>query len=96
MDPESIKSNLETDPLIKLRDQYDDYVTFISISPERTSKEAQEALNKIPWEKFVIEENNPIIKRFKVSTYPYYILLDPTGYVVAAPALGPMPNGDLP
>jgi hypothetical protein len=93
MDPSSLKSTLETDPLLKLHQQYKEDVTFITICPERMSEDAKNALAKLPWEIYITEETNPVFKNFKVETYPAYVLIDETGFIVAAPALSPMPNG---
>jgi thioredoxin-related protein len=40
-----------------------------------------------------VESTNPIWKNYKVDAFPTYVLIDPNGYIVQAPALGPMPNG---
>ncbi len=93
MDPAGSKSTIEIDPLIKLYQTYKEDIRFITIYPEREDEKSKEVLVKIPWEKFAIEENASIIKTFKVETYPYYVLIDEMGYIVAAPALTPMPSG---
>jgi peroxiredoxin len=93
MDPTSQKSSIEVDPLIKLYQTYKEDVKFITVTPTRTDEKSTEILEKIPWEKFVIDENASLLKSYKVQTFPYYILIDELGYVVAAPALTPMPSG---
>ena len=93
MDPGGLKSTLETEPLIKLYNQYKEDITFITIAPERFTDDAKNALSKLPWEVFVTEESNPVFFNFKVATYPSYVLVDETGFIVSAPALSPMPNG---
>lgn len=93
MDPTGLKSTLEIDPLIKLQNLYKEDITFITIAPERNSDEAKNVLAKLPWEVFSTDETNPVFKNFKIETYPSYILIDETGFIVAAPALTPMPNG---
>jgi hypothetical protein len=93
MDPNGLKSTLEIDPLIKLQNQYKDDITFITICPNNASEEGKNALAKIPWEVFSCEEGNPVFNNFKVASYPTYVLIDETGFIVAAPALTPMPNG---
>jgi hypothetical protein len=93
MDPGGLKSTLEIEPLIKLYNQYKEDITFITIAPERFTDDAKNALTKLPWEVFVVEESNPVFFNFKVVTYPSYVLVDETGFIVAAPALSPMPNG---
>jgi len=92
MDPESTTSTMQIEPLRKLYDQYQEDVTFITIYPEQ-SEEIRKVMSGTPWEHFELEESHPIFSKMKVSTYPYYILIDEIGYVVAAPALTPLPNG---
>ena len=93
-DPTSQKSIIQTDPLIKLYEQYNKDVTFITICPDKSRDSvAKSQLDKIPWGKFILDEKSPVFKLYKVSTFPCYILIDEMGYVVAAPALTPMPNG---
>ena len=53
----------------------------------------KEYIESIPWEKCKAEETNPIWKNYKIETFPSYVLIDSFGYVVGAPALGPMPDG---
>lgn len=94
-DPSSVKSTIELEPLLKLYDTYKEEVTFITIYPAKMYKEddVKEYINTIPWMKFAIDETNPIWKNYKIDTYPSYVLIDGYGYVVGAPALGPMPDG---
>ena len=49
--------------------------------------------NEYPWTVVSSKESNSIFKNYNVVSYPYYVLIDPFGYVIQAPALGPMPNG---
>jgi len=93
-DPSSQKSNIQLYPLIKLYEQYKNDVTFITISPDRELDSlAKSQLDKIPWETFKLDEKSPVFKLYKATTFPYYVLIDEMGFVVAAPALTPMPNG---
>ena len=93
MDPLGQKSAIEIDPLVKLYQTYKDDIRFITVYPSREDEKSKEVLAKIPWEKFAIDENASILKAYKVETFPYYVLLDEIGHVVAAPALTPMPSG---
>jgi hypothetical protein len=94
-DPSSQKSTQELEPLKKLFETYKEDVTFITIYPDK--KYETEALDKyiqtIPWNTCKTSDSNPIWKNYKVATYPMYVLLDGYGYIVAAPALTPLPDG---
>jgi|GEM_PF-432041 len=94
-DPSSQKSTQELELLKKLHDTYKEDVTFITVYPEKAYEaETQEKFIKsIPWATCKTAESNPIWKNYKVATYPMYVLLDGYGYVVAAPALTPLPDG---
>jgi hypothetical protein len=93
MDPLGQKSAIELDPLVKLYQTYKEDIRFITVYPSREDEKSKEVLAKIPWEKFDVDENASILKAYKVQTFPYYVLLDEIGHVVAAPALTPMPSG---
>ncbi len=93
-DPTGLKSTIELEPLIQLHSKYQYDVTFITVYPNKPLDEtAKQHLAKLPWEKFSADEGASIFNNYKVETYPYYVLIDETGYVVASPALTPMPNG---
>lgn len=93
-DPTGPKSTIEIEPLVQLHSKYQYDVTFITVYPNKPLDEtAKLHLAKIPWEKFSVDEGSSILQNYKVETYPYYVLIDETGYIVASPALTPMPNG---
>lgn len=94
-DPSSQKSTIELEPMLKMHETYKNDVNFVTIYPQEKYTETQikTYLETIPWDKCAIESSNPIWKNYKIETYPSYVLIDGFGYVVAAPALGPMPDG---
>lgn len=94
-DPSSSKSKLELDPLKKLYETYKEDIQFITVYPNKEYKpeDLNNYLDVIPWEKFQVDDANAVWKNFKIETFPSYVLIDGYGYVVGAPALGPMPNG---
>ena len=57
------------------------------------SKKQEAMLKKIPWKKFEAAPEDNIFKNYKISSFPSYVLVDAYGYIVAAPALKPTPNG---
>jgi hypothetical protein len=56
-------------------------------------KTMQASVDAIPWNKIAVESTNVMWKNYKIATFPQYVLIDGFGYVVSAPALGPLPNG---
>lgn len=94
-DPSSIKNTMELEPLIKMYDTYKKDITFITIYPDKEydSTVLKKYIDVIPWESYKVSSVNSIWKNYKIETYPSYVLIDAFGYVVAAPALGPMPDG---
>jgi hypothetical protein len=71
-------------------------VNFLMVIKKDAKSDQQviDALQKsVPWESVVVNENHAMLKNYQVINTPYYVLLDPIGYIVAAPALGPTPNG---
>lgn len=94
-DPASQKNYIELEPLKKMYETYKEDVVFITIYPDKVYDSIiyKEYIESIPWEKCKAEETNPIWKNYKIETFPSYVLIDSFGYVVGAPALGPMPDG---
>lgn len=95
LDPSMLESEREVDVLVPLYAKYKDYINIITVyRKQKDYTPKQEVLLKqIPWDKFEVEADNPILRNYAVFSYPYYVLLDHTGHVVAAPALRPSPNG---
>lgn len=79
-----------------LRDKYGADIEFVSICMDEDSSALQKFLNQhetFNWKFYHIGEQRELIKRFKVKSVPSYFLIDQEGYLVAAPALSPSPNG---
>ncbi len=94
-DPTSQKNTIELEPLKKLHNTYNQDVRFVTIITSKTAdnQEAKSIIAQIPWEICIVSEENAIWTNYKVATKPSYVLLDALGYVVSAPALGPLPDG---
>ena len=94
-DPSMLKSTLDVEALKKLYTEYKGDVEFISIYPNKsyTEDEITNYVLGIPWNTFKLDLTNPIWADYNAVAFPYYVLLDRYGYVVAAPARGPMPDG---
>jgi hypothetical protein len=95
-DPSSQKSKVELAPLIKLYENYKNEVNFVSLYPRKpySEKDSVAFISSIPWEKIALPVNTDIMHLYKATTFPSYVLIDAAGYVVEAPALGPMPAGN--
>lgn len=94
-DPSMLKSTLELEALIKLYNEYKGDIEFISIYPNKTysDENLKSFIETIPWKTFNVDANNPLWTDYNAVAFPYYVLLDGYGYVVSAPARGPLPDG---
>lgn len=95
VDPDNTDGMKEITLLKDLHAKYGEYVQFITIYKDQKYKDekAVNELEELPWSVYKIGSSNSIWKNYQVASYPHYVLLDPTGYVVASPALKPTPNG---
>jgi len=85
--------------MVPLYQKYNKYIEFLTILVDRSGKVANNTSDfikehQISWDFSVIDNNNDIINKMNVSSFPYYILMDATGYVVGAPASTPRPNNE--
>ncbi|WP_139230246.1 TlpA family protein disulfide reductase [Lishizhenia tianjinensis] len=69
------------------------FTTFI-VNNSNQSVEKLKKKYDIQWEIVEIKKDDDIIHDFQIQTFPQYVLIDIHGYIVAAPALGPKPNGE--
>lgn len=95
IDPASAQNRKD---LILLRDlyaKYNDHVDFISVykNSDELESEFLTELNEATWGTYGLNESNSIWKNYQVINFPHYVLIDPTGHIVASPALAPTPNG---
>jgi len=93
-DPSSEKSTIELPILTKLYDKYKEYVTFVSICKESAINEKSlSIIEQLKWETAIVADHQTTLwDKYKVGTFPYYVLIDPYSYIVQAPALGPQPD----
>lgn len=85
--------------LPRLYNKYGQYVHFLTIlvvdgdtSKVNTARFKEQ--HQITWDFAKVKKGSALLKKLNVVTYPYYILMDATAHVVAAPALTPRPNGE--
>lgn len=90
--PETLK---QIELLKPIYQRYLNNVQFLMvIRTENTDENTLATLQQsVPWESVATDPKNEIFQRYQVINMPHYVLLDPIGYVVSAPALGPLPNG---
>jgi hypothetical protein len=95
-DPSSLENQTELQLLFPLQQKYIDGVQFVTLYKKKANYTEQEKkiLASIKWKTFEINEDDPILKDYKIETFPSYVLIDAYGYVVSSPALGPRPNGE--
>ena len=74
-------------------ERYKDNFSFVMVYKDKPEIDASKLKNELPWKVIPAKESSSIFKNYNVVNYPYYILIDPFGYVISAPALGPVPNG---
>lgn len=93
--PESENNDKEIPLLIEEYEKYKDYVTFVSLykKDKELSPKAQATIDSIEWEVYGMSESNSIWKKYQIEAFSQYTLIDAAGYIVASPALGPLPNG---
>lgn len=86
--------------LHELHKKYGEHIQFLTIltvdkgSPLLQNPQKFKQKHRIDWDFAVVDQSDQILKQLNVVNYPYYILMDASTHVVAAPALSPRPNGE--
>lgn len=95
VDPTSLENTKQMNLLKPIYERYKDIIHFVMVYKDKPENpvDAEKLKNEYPWKVIPTQESNSIFKNYNVVNYPYYVLIDPYGYVVGAPALGPVPNG---
>lgn len=81
--------------LQNLHKKYGTYIEFVTIVPAQAyqTDKAKSILKNMGWDLFIADDFNASIwKDYKVESFPYFVLIDPQGYAVQAPALTPRAN----
>ena len=94
-EPNVEQAKIDFQLLENLHKKYGSQIDFVTIVSEQAYKsdKAKEILKNIGWDLFVADDYNAAIwKDYKVESFPYFVLLDPHGYAVQAPALTPRAN----
>lgn len=93
VDPTSLDNLKQMNLLKPIYERYKDNFSFVMVYKDKPEADLTKLRNEFPWKVIAAKESNSIFKNYNVVNYPYYVLIDPFGYVINAPALGPMPNG---
>ncbi len=95
--PEDKNSIIEIEPLISLHKEYGSIIQFITIFPRIPSKENIHQLSvfkDITWPVIDLDLSHEIWRLYNIKAFPMYYLVNPNSYLIQAPALSPIPNGD--
>ncbi len=93
------KSMRDLPLLKKLYNKYNKGVEFLTVfvyEGENQEEDITDLIKEhnISWKATLVSEEDMFVQQYKAVFYPFYILLDTQGYVVAAPALSPRPNNE--
>ena len=85
----------EISALKKLQAKYGSEFQFVTIYPANISytKTEQRNLDAITWDKFALAADHEMWKSLQLTSFPMYLLFDPSLVLYASPALSPTPNG---
>ena len=96
VDADAVETKKQLDLLVPIYQRYTSHVRFLMVirQHEKSDPKSIEALQQsVPWESVAVDSRHAVFASYQVTNTPYYSLIDPTGYVVISPALGPVPNG---
>lgn len=91
-DPSFAESSREIQPLLNLYEKYKDYIQFVTIVVQSDGTKISNI--NFPWSLVELSEKDEFIQKCKINSFSSYILIDAAGYIVANPALKPIPNSD--
>ncbi|MDG2226815.1 MAG: TlpA disulfide reductase family protein [Flavobacteriales bacterium] len=90
-------SLLEMEIAQKLYQDYEKYITFVSVSMDKDENAYLHYIKEHPEFKWHIAHYNGdigLITDYRLKNLPEYFLIDPDGIILQAPAFKPSPNGD--
>lgn len=95
LDPNRIENIKELALLKNIQSQYKDYVDFVTLYKEADSLDTNylKQVQELDWDVYELSKGNSIWKKYRVESYPQYVLIDGTGTIIESPALGPTPDG---
>ena len=95
--PEDRNSLIEIEPLISLHKEYGSFIQFITISPKiplQGDIRKSSVFKDITWPVIDLDLSHEIWRLYNIKAFPMYYLVNPNSYLIQAPALSPVPNGD--
>ncbi len=96
VDPTLQESKKQIELLVPLFEKYGKtfrFVTIVDLHNELT-KEQKTYYATIPWEKYYLHFDHPMIKKYSIKSFPSYVLIDDTGILHSYPAASPIPDGE--
>jgi len=96
VDPALQESKKHIELLVPLFEKYGKTFRFVTIIEDNIqfTKEQLAYYGSIPWEKYYVSADHPILKRYHIKSFPSYVMIDETGILHSYPAAGPIPNGE--
>lgn len=97
IDPKSEANIKELKALLPIYERYKSEIQFVMLVKSSSVPDdlsLQKLQNDYPWLIYKMSDENSIYSNYQVVRMPYYTLIDGFGYVVQAPAVGPLPNGN--
>ncbi len=91
------KAMTEMEVMVNLRELYGEDVVFISLCVDKDRQGFEKFQTEHPemdWDVLYLGEDHPFAKSWKVTAVPAYYLVDQGGYIMAAPAMRPTPDGE--
>lgn len=87
----------EMEAMPDMHKKYKKYIEFLSISVDATLNEmiaGASVLNDIKWPMLYAGPNSDVAEAYNVLSAPEYIMVDPDGNIMQAPAYKPTPDGN--
>jgi hypothetical protein len=93
-DPSSQTDLTELELVHKLNETYGNSIQIVSliINSKNLDLSKIPELDQMNWEKHMLKKNDPLLDKFKIRSFPSYVLIDGAGIIIGAPALAPTPN----
>lgn len=90
-------SQAEMELFRKLKADYGEFVTFVSINIDSKKSKFDNYIASHPksdWTMLHFGGNSNLLDEYEVYNVPHYVLIDTNGHIVSSPAAKPSPDGD--
>jgi len=81
-----------------LKEKYGDVIEFVSVAVDDTHEQLTDFVKQnrqISWPILLQDSRNQVLRDYGITSIPQYILIDPSGNILQAPALSPAPTGNF-